>query len=143
MGWDRERDDLIAKTLAFVQSAATRREATDGRGLPVAQPRFEIGRTAASPAEPTPTVPAPTVPAPLARGPMAGRESPDPGPRMNEASRPLPPFHSDFRSEIRERVANFRAHQERFNREREAYFNSTLARLRAALDERAPLPPGR
>jgi hypothetical protein len=40
-----------------------------------------------------------------------------------------------MQNEIRSRIANFRAHQERFNRERAEYFNATLTRLRAALDE--------
>jgi hypothetical protein len=43
-------------------------------------------------------------------------------------------------NEIRARIAGFRAHQERFNREREEYFSRTLARLKASLDERPPLP---
>jgi hypothetical protein len=43
-------------------------------------------------------------------------------------------------NEIRARIAGFRAHQERFNREREEYFSKTLARLKASLDERPPLP---
>jgi hypothetical protein len=38
-------------------------------------------------------------------------------------------------NEIRARIAGFRAHQERFNREREEYFSTTLARLRATLNE--------
>jgi hypothetical protein len=39
------------------------------------------------------------------------------------------------------RVAKFRAHQERFNREREEYFSATLAKVRAALGEDcAPAP---
>jgi hypothetical protein len=38
----------------------------------------------------------------------------------------------DVRTEIQTRLANFRAHQERFHREREEYFSATLARARAA-----------
>jgi hypothetical protein len=41
-------------------------------------------------------------------------------------------------SEIRARVASFRSHQERFNREREQYFSATLERLRAAIKEAPP-----
>jgi hypothetical protein len=44
-------------------------------------------------------------------------------------------LRDDFQSEIRTRVANFRAHQERFSREREAYCSATLAKVRAALGE--------
>jgi hypothetical protein len=39
----------------------------------------------------------------------------------------------DMQSEIKARVASFRAHQERFNRERQEYFSSTLAKLRASM----------
>jgi hypothetical protein len=38
-------------------------------------------------------------------------------------------------NEIRARVAGFRAHQERFNREREEYFSKTLAKLKAEIKE--------
>ena len=41
----------------------------------------------------------------------------------------------DMQDEIRARVAKFRAHQERFNRERQEYFSSTLARLRASMEQ--------
>ena len=53
---------------------------------------------------------------------------------------PRPDMHEDFQSEIRARVANFRAHQERFNREREAYCSATMAKVHAALRE-GELPP--
>jgi hypothetical protein len=46
----------------------------------------------------------------------------------------------DFQSEIRARVANFRAHQERFNRERQAYCSATMAKVHASLREDA-VPP--
>jgi hypothetical protein len=57
------------------------------------------------------------------------------------ASRSAPPppsrtiVQSEVREEIRARIASFRAHQERFNREREEYFSATLARLRAAMKD--------
>jgi len=38
-------------------------------------------------------------------------------------------------AEIKARVANFRAHQERFSQEREAYCSATMAKVRAALGE--------
>jgi hypothetical protein len=48
---------------------------------------------------------------------------------------------SDLQRELTARIASFRAHQERFNREREEYFTATLARLRAAIkDDPAPRP---
>jgi len=44
---------------------------------------------------------------------------------------------------IRARVASFRAHQERLNREREEYFNQTLARLRDAIKDAPPPRTGK
>ena len=38
------------------------------------------------------------------------------------------------REEIRQRVANFKAHQQRLIREREDYARSTLMRMQASLD---------
>ena len=48
-------------------------------------------------------------------------------------------FQSE-QSEIKARVANFRAHQERFNREREAYCSATMAKVHATLRESATPP---
>jgi hypothetical protein len=44
----------------------------------------------------------------------------------------------DMQTEIRTRVASFRAHQERFNRERQEYFSTTLARLHASKSKTPP-----
>lgn len=40
----------------------------------------------------------------------------------------------EMQDEIRARIAKFRAHQERFNKERQEYFAATLARLRASIE---------
>ena len=48
---------------------------------------------------------------------------------------------NDVRKEIQSRVAAFQAHQHRFAREREAYFNSVLTKARSSLnsgDEESP-----
>lgn len=42
-------------------------------------------------------------------------------------------WRRDMQTEIRARIASFRVHQERFNRERQEYFSTTLARLRASM----------
>ena len=48
-------------------------------------------------------------------------------------TRPTSPARSDdMREEIRGRVAAFRAHQELFRRDRDKYYESVLARVRAA-----------
>ena len=55
---------------------------------------------------------------------------------------PLPPLrpiiHSEVKDEILARIEIFRAHQDRFNRERAEYFSATLARMRATIDETRP-----
>jgi hypothetical protein len=45
---------------------------------------------------------------------------------------------ADAREEIRVRVESFRAHQHRFDREREEYFNSVLAKVRASIRNEIP-----
>ncbi len=65
-----------------------------------------------------------------------------------EASRAVQTIaHADLRSgfqseisEIKARVANFRAHQERFNQEREAYCSATMAKVHATLREMPASP---
>lgn len=125
MSWKKERDSLIAQTMAFVQSVTGRIEGRNetsglnGAAAPVPmppQPDLALRPPKAiTPVEPIRIADAP--PAAMAAGPQ----------------RPIVP--GELASEIRARVASFRAHQERFNREREQYFSATLQRLRAAIDE--------
>jgi hypothetical protein len=126
MSWKLERDALIAQTLAFVESVTGKREETgrpDTAFVHPPQPEFAaqpsrvvFPKTAETGQRPSSTPPVPASGRSFTPGEMA--------------------------AEIRARVANFRAHQERFNREREEYFATTLARLRAAIkDGRPPLPP--
>jgi hypothetical protein len=119
MGWMRERDAWIAQTLAFVQSVTRKR---DKAGEP-------LGSTVPEKAK-TPPVPANASVA-IAR-PSASSSTP---------SRPM--VSDDIKSEFKARIDRFRAHQERFNREREAYFSATLEKLRAAIKDTPPLRPGR
>lgn len=106
MKWIRERDALIAQTLAFVQSVS-------GRKDDVRQP----DTAAAAPVLTAEIIPVQPLPAPPPR--VAG----------------------DFRSEMQARIASFRKHQERFEREREEYCAATLTKLRAAIRDGAPPPP--
>jgi hypothetical protein len=125
MNWIEERDSLIAQTKAFVQSIALRTE--------------DINRREAALHRPVPVPPKPHVaPAPVAVVPMRTVEIPPP-PKFLPLSRP--PNQVDMQTEIRARIASFRAHQERFNRERHEYFSTTLARLRASIDELDHRPP--
>ena len=130
MTWMTERDALIAQTMAFVQSVNGRREeagrldmgsATALRVLPVLPIFGEL--------EPAPKALSPLEPVKVTAFPPHGKPAPAP--------RPIVP--SEMVNEIRARIAGFRAHQERFNREREEYFSATLARLKATLNDRSSL----
>jgi hypothetical protein len=124
MKWIEERDALIAQTKAFVDQV-TRRSADIGRSGARPVPRDSVVPNSAPP--PT-AVPAKT----------SHRSN---GPSDTTTALPsIAPLARKFdqvsmSSEIRARIAAFRAHQERFNRERHEYFNATLARLRAEIEE--------
>lgn len=135
MKWMRERDLLIAQTMAFVQSVAGRK------------PEAEIfARPDIPPVTPTRL---PDVEAMLAEG-LGVAESlrvaePPPAAIAPEPAQPVPPIRpagrGDYRSEIQARVEKFRAHQAKFNREREAYCSATMAKMHATLDKfPAPRP---
>ena len=130
MEWIRERDALIAQTLAFVQSVAGKKD--DFR-----QP----DTAAAAPVLATEivSVRATTVTLEQAQA--------DPPPQINPAFQPMPTpaprMGSDFRSEMQTRIADFRKHQERFEREREEYCVATLTKLRAAIRDTDAPPTAR
>jgi hypothetical protein len=123
MSWKKDRDTLIAQTLAFVQSVARKKD--DGRENATqntwddAKPEIE-----APPPDTFKIVELPKILEPL---------------RVAEPSKStqvLPAnAASDYRAEIQHRVASFRAHQERFNKERAEYFSATIAKARAAIDD--------
>jgi hypothetical protein len=123
MKWMQERDLLIAQTMAFVQSVTGRK------------PDAEVfARTDLPPVTPTRL---PDVEAMLAEG-ISPAEAPKPVP-----SAPMRPLRtagrSQYQSEIQARVEKFRAHQAKFNREREAYCSATRAKMQASLDK-YPMP---
>ncbi len=135
MDWKRERDALIAQTYAFVQSVAGKGEEASRetfREAAMLEPRLP----AVTLLQPPPEVRTVQVQVQVQAEPepVETVEQPPPAPL------PRPIVHSEVQDEIRARIASFRVHQERFNRERAQYFSATLARLRAALDE---VPPGR
>ena len=122
MSWMKDRDSLIAQTMAFVQSVTGRREELRPDLKQVLPPvevdvRAELATALeiVDAAEPPPV----TLPAALPRQQVA---------------------LTDIQKEIRDRVASFRAHQQRFNKEREEYFSATIARLKASMKD---LPPPR
>jgi hypothetical protein len=137
MKWMRERDLLIAQTMAFVQSVTGKTPAAD---KPVATPgTFEpvdVLLPADAPTAVFATAPKPDLSTSETKPGLAeitpAAELPRPVQRLE--------LREDFQSEIRTRVANFRAHQEKFSREREAYCSATMAKVRAALGEHSETP---
>jgi hypothetical protein len=131
MKWMRERDALIAQTMAFVQSVTGKRPDADKLAAPsvaAAVPGFSDAPQSATRTSSVPDIAALLADTSIPAGP----------------SRPIQIARTDIRgdvqSEIRARLANFRAHQERFSREREAYCSATLAKVRASLREDS-MPP--
>jgi hypothetical protein len=161
MDWKQERDLLIAQTMAFVQSVTGKRP--DAELLTAAPPK-----PAATKPPPQNAVPQ-TSTSVLAQAAIpqvaAEREvmvpSPMPVPTVIEGPPPAPaaaativevPAHEqlphfvkldirgDFQSEVRARVATFRANQQRFLKEREEYCSSTMDKVRAAIRDNSELP---
>lgn len=120
MKWIRERDALIAQTMAFVQSVTGKTDDFRPPAMPTAPAAsvdiiaVEAVAVEIEPLRPAPP-PQPFVPPSRAR--------------------------SDVRIEIQNRIANFRKHQERFEREREEYCAATLSRLRDAIRDTPLRPP--
>jgi hypothetical protein len=143
MKWVRERDALIAQTLAFVQSVTGRKEdfrqpdtapvmpaPIEAATFLVIERKVEIAVEAPHPI----LSPPPAQPVPFAQAAPLAQPLP--------AAQPSSPRTSgDFRNEIQARVANFRKHQERFEREREEYCTTTMARLRAEIRDTPLRPP--
>jgi hypothetical protein len=106
MTWKKERDLLIAQTMAFVQSVAGK-TANAGQLL-------ETGLPSVPPAQPS-TIERPADILPVTR---------------------LSPIsHGDLRDEIGRRVAAFRARQQAFHRARDEYCNAVMAKARAATEQ--------
>jgi hypothetical protein len=121
MEWVKERDLLIAQTLAFVQSVTGNRLEAEAYSA-AAESKARI---AAAPIDATRIV---------------GPPESIPVPRAESLPAPRTAFAEDLRAEMQSRVARFRAHQERFTREREAYCSATLAKARAGTGDAATAP---
>jgi hypothetical protein len=150
MKWIKERDLLIAQTMAFVQSVAGKKATAEAREVPreaLIEPTLIKSTPAGEIAEvkrPADTAQIETLQIETLRIETSRNET-----ARNETARietaqitrPSPVRVSDIRQEIRGRVAAFRAHQELFHRERDDYYNSVVTRLRASTDH-APKVPG-
>ncbi|MGY4480320.1 hypothetical protein [Bradyrhizobium sp. USDA 3364] len=178
MKWMKERDLLIAQTMAFVQSVKGKlpdaelsapvqrptatsaplpttpateakdetkdeaKPALETNAAPETKPALEIKPAAATHVVMPPPLPVPTVleGLPPAPSPLAVTVVEIPPPSAQPPHFPKLDIHGDFGSEVRERVANFRAQQQRFLREREEYCTTTMAKVRAAIRDNGELP---
>jgi hypothetical protein len=148
MKWMRERDLLIAQTMAFVQSVTGKTpEAENTLTTSVALLSVERSETTRAAETSRAAAALPDIEFLLAATPSVTQAPKEASQDIStevpqEIPRPAPPARPDlreeFQSEIRARVASFRAHQERFNREREAYCSATMAKVHAALREGEP-----
>jgi len=129
MSWKRERDSLIAQTMAFVQSVTGRKEDSGRTDSEPTRTPVELAVLEALEEELAPKAKRPVVePVPVA----------PPPPSLPAVPIAAAKAQGEMANEIRARIASFRAHQERFSREREQYFSETLARLRASLKDPPP-----
>ena len=152
MKWMKERDLLIAQTMAFVQSVTGKKpDALMFAGAPEATKATTtttavvdiatmVNETTVisepSKSEPSGFEPSRFEPVKAAPPNSAPLNSAPSGPI--QVLRAEPPV--DVQSEIKARIANFRAHQERFLRERDEYCSATMAKVRAALRENIEPP---
>lgn len=135
MGWKKDRDLLIAQTMAFVHSVTGKKPDAepDVDAAPVdTAPDLKLHLEAAPAVETAPFQSAEIRAVEIIAAPLTP-------PREVKLSIPTGRtiVSSEFRNEMQARVANFRAHQERFNREREEYFSATLTKLRAAIENQS------
>lgn len=113
MGWQKDRDLLIAQTMTFVQSITGKKPEDEAR--PETRIEFTPLDRIESAERPIEIVPMP---------------------------RPSQDLRREIREEIQGRVAAFRAHQQLFHRERDAYFNSVLTRVRASTEGKTKATDG-
>lgn len=102
MKWKRDRDLLIAQTMAFVQSVTGK--PMDAEGLLEARPPLTSPEQLSAVVRPADVLPA----------------------------RLTPISQGDLRDEIHRRVAAFRDRQQVFHRDRDEYCNAMMAKARAS-----------
>jgi hypothetical protein len=134
MTWSKMRDDLIAQTKAFVQSVNGAKqpltpEPVPVRTVPIEDPFAEPVSEPVANTTPSETSVAAEL---IERAEQANDLPPAPSPR--------PATLSEVRREIQTRVAAFQAHQHRFHREREAYFNAVLTKVRSDIEKGPDAP---
>jgi hypothetical protein len=144
MEWVKERDLLIAQTMAFVQSVNDRK--LGARRLDAK--RWAESRIEAAPIDATKPIEAtkPIDAIKLIEAIKIVEQPPANIPFNVPAARPSVPaarpnVSGEVRAEMQNRVASFRAHQQRFHRERDEYCSATLAKMRVLVgDDSASAP---
>ena len=140
MKWIKERDLLIAQTMAFVQSVAGKKATAEAREV-AREVRIELTRVESAQHDEIAQVERLSETTPIKTPRIEAPKTEALKIESVQITRPSPVRVSDVRQEIRGRVAAFRAHQELFHRERDEYYNSVVTRLRAS-SEHAPKVPG-
>ena len=138
MEWVKERDLLIAQTMAFVQSVNDRK--LGARRLDAK--RWAESRIEAAPIDATKPIDAikPIEAIKIVEQPPANIPFSVPAARPSvPAGRPS--VSGGMRAEMQNRVASFRAHQQRFHRERDEYCSATLAKMRVLVSDDSASAP--
>ena len=138
MEWVKERDLLIAQTMAFVQSVNDRK--LGARRLDAK--RWAESRIEAAPVDATKPIDAikPIEAIKIVEPPPANIPFNVPAARPSvPAGRPS--VSGEMRAEMQNRVASFRAHQQRFHRERDEYCSATLAKMRVLVSDDSASAP--
>ncbi len=138
MEWVKERDLLIAQTMAFVQSVNDRK--LGARRLDAK--RWAESRIEAAPIDATKAIDAikPIEAIKIVEQPPANIPFNVPAARPSvPAGRPS--VSGEMRAEMQNRVASFRAHQQRFHRERDEYCSATLAKMRVLVSDDSASAP--
>jgi hypothetical protein len=135
MKWMKERDLLIAQTMAFVQSVTGKKATAEAREVLIQTTSIE-----STPIESTLADEIEKLARPVETSQTETLQTETLQIETGQIARPTPVRLSDVRQEIRGRVAAFRAHQELFHRERDEYYNSVLTKVRASTGQ-APKAP--
>jgi hypothetical protein len=131
MEWVKERGLLIAQTMAFVQSVNDRK---------LGARRLDAKRWAESRIEAAPIDATKPIDAIEAIKAIKIVEQPPANIPFNVPA-PRPNVSGEVRAEMQNRVASFRAHQQRFHRERDEYCSATLARMRVLVSDDSASAP--
>ena len=122
--WRAERDALVSETMAFVEAVRSQRPVSTEAVVTPRQLPFGVPEHSQQPA--------PTV---SEHAQVVSDETAE-QPRLEPMK-----WDGSAREEIRQRIATFKAHQQRFTREREDYALSTLLRVQGGITAPRPDAP--